>query len=63
LRALADTILDATPVDLSQLIRLSKPVASVSYSFRKHGGVLQATLEAFERRHFPTAQPAGRRGS
>ncbi|MBM3945578.1 MAG: GTPase, partial [SAR202 cluster bacterium] len=46
-RVPADVVLDATPVDLSRLVRLSKPVVNVEYRFAERGDVLEHLLEGF----------------
>ncbi|UCE32693.1 MAG: hypothetical protein JSW68_07350 [Burkholderiales bacterium] len=54
-RAPADLVLDATPVDLSRLIAVNKPVLSVSYAFFEPAGRLAPILEDFGRRHLGSA--------
>ena len=44
----ADTIIDATPVDLSRLIRCNKPIVSVEYALRERGPLLVQRLARFE---------------
>jgi predicted GTPase len=47
----ADTVIDATPVDLSRLIRCNKPIASVEYALRERGPLLTQMLGKFARDH------------
>ena len=47
----ADSVIDATPVDLSRLIRISKPIVNVDYHFEEHGQALSRILEEFEGQH------------
>jgi predicted GTPase len=46
--AAADAVIDATPVDLSRLMRLDKPLVDVTYAFRERGRELPPILERFE---------------
>lgn len=43
----ADVILDATPVDLSRRITVSKPLVSVEYRFAEQGDDMRRILESF----------------
>jgi predicted GTPase len=47
-RVPADTVVDATPADLSRLLRLNKPIADVRYEFSPRGSKLEMVLELFE---------------
>ncbi|MBI2868120.1 MAG: GTPase [Chloroflexi bacterium] len=49
-RAACDIVVDATPTDLSRLIRVSKPIVNVEYELRPHGKGLDRALAAFEAR-------------
>jgi predicted GTPase len=52
-RVPADTVIDATPADLSRLLRLNKPIANVRYEFRPRGSKLETVLELFEMKELP----------
>ena len=43
-------MIDATPVDLSRLVKLTKPIVNVEYRFQECGAVLVRMLKRFERR-------------
>jgi predicted GTPase len=45
----ADAVLDATPVSLSRLIRIDKPLVDVTYEFKERGEELPRILERFAR--------------
>lgn len=49
-RVPADVVVDATPVNLARLIRLTKPIVDVSYEFRERGSKLEEILAEFEGR-------------
>jgi predicted GTPase len=57
-RTPADAVLDATPVDLSRLIKLDKPIVDVRYEFKERGNLLPGILEKFEREHIKKAAVA-----
>jgi len=44
----ADVVIDATPVDLSRLISINKPIVNVDYQFRERGETLTRILKQFE---------------
>jgi predicted GTPase len=44
----AEAVIDATPVNLSRLIKLDKPIVDVRYEFRERGNLLPGILEKFE---------------
>jgi predicted GTPase len=44
----ADVVIDATPVDLSRLIKVTKPIVNVEYRFQEQGAVLARLLKRFE---------------
>lgn len=46
----ADLVIDATPVDLSRLLRVNKPLVNVEYRLQERGSVLARLLERFEAR-------------
>jgi predicted GTPase len=56
----ADAVLDATPVALSRLLRVNKPLVQVAYEFRERGGELPHILERFERERLRTAAARAR---
>jgi predicted GTPase len=62
-QARADLVIDATPVDLSRLIRVGVPIVNVTYAFDDRDGRLARHLAAFERAHLARAprQRAARR--
>ncbi|MBM3949437.1 MAG: hypothetical protein FJ312_09445 [SAR202 cluster bacterium] len=45
----ADIVIDATPVELSRLVKIAKPILNVEYRFEERGTVLARLLERFER--------------
>lgn len=49
-RAQAHTVIVATPIDLSRLIRVNLPTARVTYEVEEEGGGLTALLYQFERK-------------
>jgi predicted GTPase len=55
-RADVDSVIDATPVDLSRLIKMSSPLVSVEYETEEEGASLQRRLTAFENRYLPAAK-------
>lgn len=54
----ADAVLDATPVALSRLIRVNKPLVQVTYDFRERGAELPHILERFARERLRAAPRA-----
>jgi predicted GTPase len=44
-----DVVLDATPADLSRLIRVNKPIINVEYRFQERDGAMTRLLERFVR--------------
>ena len=52
----ADVVLDATPVDLSRLLSLTRPIVNVEYRLHERGATLQRLLERFERRYLGLAE-------
>ena len=58
-RTPADTVIDATPVNLSRLVKVNKPFVDVSYEFNERTHMLPGILERFEREFLRT--PAGAR--
>ncbi|MBI4311072.1 MAG: tetraacyldisaccharide 4'-kinase [Chloroflexi bacterium] len=47
----ADAVLDATPVDLSRILKVNKPFVNVEYRLSERGNVLVRLLERFQKRH------------
>jgi predicted GTPase len=45
----ADVVVDATPVDLSRLVKVAKPIVNVEYRFLEQGAALTRLLKRFER--------------
>ena len=50
-RTPAETVVDATPVDLGRLLSLDKPIVSVEYELRPRGNTLAGVLECFVQKH------------
>lgn len=48
----ADAVVYATPVDLSRLVKVNKPLVAVEYELRERGGVLEELLGKLDRRFF-----------
>ncbi len=46
----ADLVISGTPVDLSRLLHVNKPLVTVGYEFRERGGELEGLLAQFDRR-------------
>ena len=46
-----DVVLDASPVDLSRLVSVDKPIVQVEYELRERGDALARALEGFAGRH------------
>jgi predicted GTPase len=57
-RVPADTVIDATPVDLARLLTLDTPLVDVSYEFKERGSELPAILDRFEQRFLAGARPS-----
>ena len=51
----ADVVIDATPVDLSLLLKVDKPIVSVDYELQERGRVLEDLLERFTAKHLSKA--------
>lgn len=47
----ADVVIDATPVDLSRLININKPIVSVDYQLKEQGETLTQLLQQFEKKY------------
>ncbi|MCM8595583.1 cyclic 2,3-diphosphoglycerate synthase [Accumulibacter sp.] len=60
-----ESVVVATPIDLSRLLRIGRPVARVSYAYREPGGAAQLAevVSEFCRRHELGAAPRDDRGS
>ncbi len=50
-RVEADAVIDATPVDLSHLVHVNKPMVNVEYEFQERGPRLSQLLERFEEKY------------
>ncbi|MBI2971797.1 MAG: GTPase [Candidatus Aenigmarchaeota archaeon] len=49
-RAVCDTVIDGTPVDLAHLIRINKPIAEVDYALSPVGNALERAIKKFTRK-------------
>ena len=50
----ANVIIDATPVDLSRLVEVNKPIVGVEYRFKERRAGLTRVLQDFSRQHLPS---------
>jgi len=49
-RTPCDIVIDATPVNLSKIMKINKPLLEVEYQFAERGSSLRRALEQFEKR-------------
>ncbi|MBI4200011.1 MAG: acylphosphatase [Chloroflexi bacterium] len=49
----ADVVLDASPVNLSHLLRINKPIVNVEYELKERGDTLATALERFVQTRLP----------